>query len=301
MGANTSMDLNITMMSSIIQCNLTDVQNVLLHMEGRPKIKTALEQYFQARQQSRSQQDEEMNRERKAILRDINGLPAAGESCKGGIPSSSPATPPRATSSSGAIGDEKGSPFAIGKEELVTFEREVKQIIIDPSLYLMKPEELEEVLGECRFNASDTEVILNLYTLIDRRGFESIDIRVVLIAFVMLLAGSPRQFLDIAFQLFDRVGSGLIEKKDLLDICLLANDTLLFFGDKNLKSMQIVDFVDSVFTSAGKIDGEIFYPDYLDTMTDHPIMEMLLSPQFQGNIRSKLINEASLAQLDMSV
>jgi hypothetical protein len=39
MGANQSMDLNITMMASIIQCNLTDIENILLHIEGKPKKK----------------------------------------------------------------------------------------------------------------------------------------------------------------------------------------------------------------------------------------------------------------------
>lgn len=295
MGASASMDLNITMMSSIIQTSLIDVQNVLHYVEGKPKIKSQLEMYFEAHQQAKSKMAEEANRERRAILEELNNNAESAQSTNPGS-SDSLQQPTNSTLVNG-----RRSPFDIGREELPTFEREVKQETIDPSLYIMNPVELEELLCECRISSSDIDIILNLYTLIDRRGFEDIDVRVVLIAFAMLLANSTRQYLDIAFQLFDRVGTGLIEKKDLLDICLLANDTLLFFGDKNLKNMQIVDFVDSVFTSAGKIDGEIYYPDYIDTMTDHPILEMLLSPQFQGNSRSKLINEATLAQIDLSV
>lgn len=283
MGGNTSLELNITMMSSIIQCSLQEVENVLLHIEGRPLNKTPMEIYFEDRKLERAREATQKKKEQEEMLREI------------GADVISP------TRSHETATNSASTPFAIGKEELPTYERAVEVIKLNPELYVMTPEQFEDVLNELQFSASDIDIISNLYTLIDRRGFESIDVRVVLIAFCMLLASTSRQYMTIAFQLFDRTGSGLIEKKDLLDITLLANDTLLFFGDKNLKQMQVVDFVDSVFTSAGKIDGEIHYDDYIDTMVDHPIIEMLMAPQFQGNIRSKLTNEASLATIDMSV
>jgi Ca2+-binding EF-hand superfamily protein len=301
MGANQSMDLNITMMASIIQCNLTDIENILLHIEGKPKKKSQLEKYCEVWKKERALETQQKQREKDEYRQQVasggSGPPTVAD-----INNSQPQTPRKPVPNhSQAMSPEKGSPFALGKDELPTYERAVYIEKIDASLYLMKPEELEDLLTELRFSASDIDILTNLYTLIDRRGFEDLDTRVVLIAFSMLLAHSAKEFVRITFQLFDRTSSGLIEKKDLLDIASLANDTLLFFGDKNLKSMQVVDFADSVFTAAGKIDGEIAYMDYVDTMTDHPIVEMLLSPQFQGNIRSKLKDEASLAALDMSV
>jgi len=48
------------------------------------------------------------------------------------------------------------------------------------------------------------------------------------------------------------------------------------------------DLIDSTYTTAGKLDGSIYYVNFIEYMSSHPIIEMLLSPQFQGPVKSKL-------------
>jgi hypothetical protein len=49
------------------------------------------------------------------------------------------------------------------------------------------------------------------------------------------------------------------------------------------------------------VDGLLYYPDYVHAITEHPIIEMLLSPQFQGTLRQKVLNEDSLTTAIMIV
>jgi hypothetical protein len=74
----------------------------------------------------------------------------------------------------------------------------------------------------------------------------------------------------------------------------LINQTCQFCGDKTMTSDILHDFVDSVYTSCGKIDGEIYYPDFVEYMTIHPIVELYISPQYQGNAGSKLLTEEEI-------
>jgi len=49
-----------------------------------------------------------------------------------------------------------------------------------------------------------------------------------------------------------------------------------------LLETHLQNLSDSIFTSAGLIDGDICYTDYLEVLLSHPIIEMFLSPQYQG-------------------
>lgn len=53
--------------------------------------------------------------------------------------------------------------------------------------------------------------------------------------------------------------------------------------------------MNSVYTSCGKIDGDIYYPDILEYMAAHPIVQLFTSRQFQGTVTSKLLSEDEIA------
>ena len=268
-------------MSSIVQATMLDIENTLLYLEERPRIKTLIELLYDDRVKEKKRiQDEELVAHKEYLI-SVSGKALV-------------TNPHKAE-------DRPSSPFAIGKAELETFEKEITEGHIDPSIYIVTPVQLHELLTDLNYHPADVETMCNIYCLADRRGFEDSDIRTVLISFSVLLATSCRDYIEIAFRLFDRGPSYLVNKKDLLDIVVLANDTLMYFGDRNLQHQQVVDFVDSIFTSAGKIEGDIYYPDYFDVMTNHPILEMMLSPQFQGRLRDKLFDEEALTTADMTV
>ena len=62
----------------------------------------------------------------------------------------------------------------------------------------------------------------------------------------------------------------------------------LLIGDKCLLETQIEDLINSIYTMNGKIDGVICYVDYIQSIVQHPIIQMGLCVQFQGTGREKL-------------
>ena len=104
----------------------------------------------------------------------------------------------------------------------------------------------------------------------------------VLVCFSLLLSKNILHAFNIAFEVFDYENSRLLEKEELKHVITLLNEVLRSFGDKYLDNAQITDFVDSIFTISGRIDGYICYDDYLDVITEHPIIQLLISIQFQG-------------------
>ena len=76
---------------------------------------------------------------------------------------------------------------------------------------------------------------------------------------------------------------------------------MIYVGDRPLDSAYVMDLVDSVYTTAGKIDGHINYTEYIELIAEHPIVEMLLTPQYQGLARDKVFDEETLMGVDVEV
>ncbi len=280
MGASSSANLNVVVISSIIQCSSVDIENFLLKLEGRPLILDEIDLLFDERRLKRQKEEEALNRYKKEFNNDDSRDEL--EHLNFSLVS---------------------SPFAIGiNKEVDIFERKIVEAEnIDSFDYTMTSETMTLALNDLKFHPSDVDILTSLYCLTDKRGFRVQDVRNVVISFSLLLAKSPRDCMELAFQLFDRTLLHLIDKKDLLRVFSYLNDTLMYFGDKHLTDSQLLDLTDSIFTSAGKIDGEIYFPDFLDLITDHPIVEMLLSPQYQGSTRDKLLDEDALSIAELEV
>lgn len=72
-------------------------------------------------------------------------------------------------------------------------------------------------------------------------------------------------------------------KNDCVWLLKLLNNTCSFCGDKSLSDIQVIDLVDSIYTMSGRIDGVIPYDEMFSLLLRHPLLEMFLSLQFQGN------------------
>lgn len=161
-------------------------------------------------------------------------------------------------------------------------------------LHIVNETAIKKYLKEIQAIEPDVEVFLNLFRLIDNRGFGTIDIRDLLISVTVLTTNSVPHCLEKTILIVDRKKTGLIDKLELFNILRLLNDTCYYFGDKYLSSDQLHDLIDSTYTTAGKIDGTIYYPNFIEYMSTHPIVELFLSPQFQGMAKSKLLTEEAL-------
>jgi Ca2+-binding EF-hand superfamily protein len=143
-------------------------------------------------------------------------------------------------------------------------------------------------LEEEKMHSSDREILEDIFKLLDIRNRRIISIIDLLIAVSPLTARRFQDIFNRMFFFYDRSSSFMIEKHEIVRILKILNSTCEALGDRPLKSEVISDFVDSLYTSAGKIDGPIYYPDFIDSMSIHPIMELFISPQFQGTLSSKL-------------
>ena len=76
------------------------------------------------------------------------------------------------------------------------------------------------------------------------------------------------------------------DKKEVVWLLKLLNNTCYYFGDRRLLDSQVVDLVDSMFTLAGKIDGSISREETFELLISHPILEMFISMQYQGTDRT---------------
>ena len=168
---------------------------------------------------------------------------------------------------------------------------------LQPVNYIISEADFLTLLNNKNFHASDIDILLNLFRLIDNRGFREIDIRDVLISFTLLVAKSVYQCFETCMKFMEREGTQIIDKLQLVHIFKLLNATCNYFGDRNLSMDQLQDLADSVYTSIGRIDGTIYYPHFIEYITAHPIIEMFMSPQFQGSVKDKLLTDQSIESM----
>lgn len=114
--------------------------------------------------------------------------------------------------------------------------------------------------------------------------------------FCLLTSTSVIECLAFAFSLFDRNNLFVISKDELAKVFLTLNEGCFFYGDRPVPSPMVTDLANSIFTNAGKIDGDLCYRDYYDFILEHPIIEMYISAQFQGyNTKIKILSTTNLS------
>lgn len=160
--------------------------------------------------------------------------------------------------------------------------------IADQNKYKIHENEFAALLKITNVNDSDSKVFIDLFRLIDVRGSSIVNLKDVCISIASVTSTSLRDCFSFCFSLFDRDNAGLIDKPEIIHFLKVLNDTCGYCGDKTLQISQLYDLVDSIYTSAGKIDGPIVYRSIIESLSSHPIVEMMLSPQFQGSFRSKV-------------
>jgi Ca2+-binding EF-hand superfamily protein len=168
-----------------------------------------------------------------------------------------------------------------------------------PANYKISETSFTQLFADHDFSPSDRDILINIFHLIDTRGFKEIDLRDALISFSVLTAKSVHEGFELAMRLMEREGTQTIDKRQLIHIFKLMNATFSYFGDKHLQMDQVQDLADSLYTSIGRIDGTIFYPHYIEFLVAHPIVEMFMSMQYQGTMKDKLLTDAEIdAKID---
>eukprot|EP01038_Epipyxis_sp_PR26KG_P008404 gene8404-11362_t len=156
---------------------------------------------------------------------------------------------------------------------------------------------LLHLFGICE---SDMDIMINLFRLHDIRGLNHVDLKNILISMSLIITNDSYDCLLLIMLIYDRYKTNMIRKDELYRILKLLNDSAFYFGDKAFKPEQVSDLVDSIFTSAGKVDGYIFYPNFLEFISKHPLIEMFVSPQYQGPIRDKILDDDTIENMNFN-
>ncbi len=181
-------------------------------------------------------------------------------------------------------------------EDLIdTFEK-TKNPNKHPAYYNIDADAFAELVSNNGFSKSDRDIFIDFFYVIDDRNFGFINIKDALLSYTVLVSSSVTDCFCICLKIIDRNGTNLVDKEDLLHMVKVVNNALYYFGDKYLHVEQVVDFVDSVYTSAGKIDGSLYYPNYTAYMAAHPIVELLMSIQYQGTVKSKMLDRDQIEE-----
>ena len=119
--------------------------------------------------------------------------------------------------------------------------------------YIVRRERFIDTLRQRSFHPSDVDILTNLFILIDTRNFNECDIREVMVSFLLLVTRSVSQCFEMALLTIGRGehNEQYLDKKQILRVFMLLNDTCYFFGDKYLHVDQVKDLVDSLYTSIG--------------------------------------------------
>ena len=166
-------------------------------------------------------------------------------------------------------------------------------------VYFISENTFVEILTDLQLLASDIELCRKMFHLVDLSAGGVVNIKLVLLSFSCIVTQGPKMCFLSMFNIMDRPQLGSLDKSDMIEVLKTANDALYYFGDRYLQKSQILDLVDSVYTSAGQIDGTIAYSNFVEYLATHPIVELLLSYQYQGTVQSKVLDEEQMEEAGM--
>lgn len=153
------------------------------------------------------------------------------------------------------------------------------------------------ILDEIGICQSDKDIFDDIFRILDTRNRNIINMRDFVLSIAPLVCNSIKKLLEFSISLIDREKTLLINKPNLLLIFKLINQTCRYVGDKGMQSDIIHDLINSTYTTAGLIDGDIYYPNYIEYIALHPIIELFISPQYQGPITSKILTDEQIEEV----
>lgn len=164
---------------------------------------------------------------------------------------------------------------------------------------LTEAESVSLVENDLNMKNSDVMLWCHLMCLLNQSNGEyNVDIKDLSLCFLVLIQHhSFRELIQNIFILYDQDRTGSVSKQTLIHIIHILNKCFVYFGDNPLSERNLVNFVDSLFTSSGLIDGVIYYDHFLEIIVDHPIVHVWLSKPYQSqgeNIRFE--NENSIQE-----
>ena len=169
------------------------------------------------------------------------------------------------------------------RSELMTLRKELDMVAnkqqSSSKRYLITRKELDDGLREINVEETDHEVFDRLFTLFDKTGAGKVHFLELVVGLAPVLNASLSDRVRLAFELTDEDGRGFVDKREMKFLFKALNSTANFLGDPMLTIEEIEELVESLFTSvldAGSMTEAFPYPDNIEMVTEHPIIDSWL-------------------------
>ena len=144
---------------------------------------------------------------------------------------------------------------------------------------MLKKSQYDEALSRIRVRKSDKEILDRMFILFDETGDAMVDWRCFLIGLCLLMKKeSFDRKLIFAFALFDPENAGTVGKSDCESVMRSMNDTIGWFGDKNLDDEDFEKMIDEHFESHPSVDaeGKYAYRDNVNAFSKNLYLESII-------------------------
>jgi len=144
---------------------------------------------------------------------------------------------------------------------------------------MVKKTQYEEMIGRIRLRKSDREILDKMFILFDETGDAMVDWKCFLVGLSLLLkTANFDEKLRFSFSLFDNKDDGRISREDCEAALKAMNETIGWFGDKNLDEENLETMVEQHFEGHPSVDAEgmYAYTENLNAFSKNPSLEGII-------------------------
>ena len=134
-------------------------------------------------------------------------------------------------------------------------------------------DDLKEALAKLDLEEPDTEILDKMFTMLDEVGENMVHYSHFLAATCLLTTGTPTTKLKDAFSLYDRKGSGTINRLDTKSCLQIMNAACSYFGDPVVNEDEITEMLNECYKKGSEqgivrmsdVNYEEFVPLVIDS------------------------------------
>ena len=133
-------------------------------------------------------------------------------------------------------------------------------------------DDLKEAMEKLDLEEPDTEILDKLFTMLDDMGENNVMYHHFLASICLLTTGAPKTKLKDAFSLYDRKGSGSINRLDVKNCLCAMNIACSYFGDPVVGDDEIAEMLNECYKK-GSEEGivrmsEVNYEQFIPLIID---------------------------------
>mmetsp|Transcript_4949 Transcript_4949/g.7556 ORF Transcript_4949/g.7556 Transcript_4949/m.7556 type:complete len:200 (-) Transcript_4949:349-948(-) len=132
----------------------------------------------------------------------------------------------------------------------------------------------------------DIEILCALFDMHDVNGVRQIDYQDLLVGLCILVPGSVMDKLLLAFEIFDEAvtaKAGYVKSGEMKKVLTAINNTILYFGDRALNSVQLKEIVIDIYKNASSPAAPLSYKEHIKDILAHKRFKLLL--EGKGNLQ----------------